>query len=92
MSQVEHVLWPRNVVRWRSRRGILELDLILMPFFNAYYHHLTPDQRHLHQWLLSQADADLQKWIFRKDRDPDLDPLHLSWIDFVSESVPSPII
>ena len=60
-----------------------------MPFFDAYYHHLTPDQRYLHQWLLSQADADLQNGFLEKVRSPDLDPLHLSWIDFVSGSVPS---
>lgn len=62
------VLWPDGTVEWRSRRGLLELDLILMPFYAHCYHGLSQEQKSLHQWLLSQNDMDLQQWlVFQKD-------------------------
>lgn len=55
--------------RWRSRRGLLELELLLAPFVNgrfdalpealksAYETLLDCDDLDVHEWLLARADA-----------------------------------
>ena len=62
MTQLD---WPDSMVCWRSRRGILELDLILMPFYDAVYESLDREEKRLHQWLLAQSDVNLQQWLLR---------------------------
>ena len=34
-----------NRLRWRSRRGLLELDLLLLPFYDEMYSELEADQQ-----------------------------------------------
>ena len=46
-------------VRWRCRRGLLELDLILNGFLETRYARLDADQRRLFDELLEVADNDL---------------------------------
>lgn len=78
-----HQLWPNNVVKWRSRRGILELDYILMPFFSRYYCSVSDDERLTHQWLLSQTDTDLQNWLVRRQPVASLTLEQQTWIRYV---------
>jgi antitoxin CptB len=62
------VLWSASEVQWRSRRGLLELDLILMPYCRDCYASLSEHEKNDYQWLLQQTDMDLQKWLlWRKD-------------------------
>jgi antitoxin CptB len=50
-------------LRWGCRRGMLELDLILLPFFENQWGQLSkPDQLAFEQ-LLSEADQDIYAWI-----------------------------
>ena len=51
-----------NKVRWRSRRGMLELDLLLIPFFDEVYRDLSPEQQRAFAALLDQEDPDLLAW------------------------------
>ncbi|MEI7969990.1 MAG: succinate dehydrogenase assembly factor 2 [Betaproteobacteria bacterium] len=46
-------------VRWRCRRGLLELDLILTRFMAADYLALEQEERILFSELLDLADNDL---------------------------------
>jgi succinate dehydrogenase flavin-adding protein (antitoxin of CptAB toxin-antitoxin module) len=46
-------------VRWRCRRGLLELDLILNGFLETRYASLDADQRRLFDELLEETDNDL---------------------------------
>ncbi len=46
-------------MRWRCRRGLLELDLILNGFLETRYAHLDADQRRLFNELLEETDNDL---------------------------------
>ena len=34
-----------NRLRWRSRRGLVELDLLLLPFYDEMYSELEADQQ-----------------------------------------------
>jgi succinate dehydrogenase flavin-adding protein (antitoxin of CptAB toxin-antitoxin module) len=46
-------------VRWRCRRGLLELDLILNGFLETRYAGLDADQRERFNELLEEDDNDL---------------------------------
>ena len=46
-------------VRWRCRRGLLELDLVLGNFLDRCYGGLDADGRRLFDELLEQPDNDL---------------------------------
>ncbi len=55
-----------NRLRWRSRRGLLELDLLLLPFFDEMFHELEPDQQQTFVDMLEEAEPDLLMWFSRK--------------------------
>jgi succinate dehydrogenase flavin-adding protein (antitoxin of CptAB toxin-antitoxin module) len=46
-------------VKWRCRRGLLELDLVLKSFLERRYDQLGPEERRLFAELLEQPDNDL---------------------------------
>ncbi|MGH8562771.1 MAG: succinate dehydrogenase assembly factor 2 [Gammaproteobacteria bacterium] len=51
-------------LRWRSRRGTRELDLILLGFLSARYENLAPQDRRAYARLLDASDPDLTTWLF----------------------------
>lgn len=57
----------RNRAYWRSRRGLLELDLLLPPFVTARYDVLDDAQRRSFDALLDCDDHDLWDWIQQRD-------------------------
>ena len=46
-------------MRWRCRRGLLELDLVLSRFLESQFENLTSDQRGALTRLLDLPDNDL---------------------------------
>lgn len=46
-------------LRWKCRRGTLELDLILARFLDTHYASLPPVQQQAFESLLEAADDDL---------------------------------
>ena len=46
-------------IRWRCRRGLLELDLVLQRFLERRFEGLDPDDRRLFDELLDAPDNDL---------------------------------
>lgn len=55
-------------VFWRSRRGLLELDLLLMPFTRHCYSELSPKDRLLYCQLLDLEDVELSAWLNNRER------------------------
>lgn len=53
-------------MRWRSRRGMLELDLLLLPFFDEEFRDLPHDNQLTFVKLLEQEDPDLLMWFSNK--------------------------
>ena len=51
---------------WQSRRGMLELDLLLIPFTREAYATLPPGQQIEYRQLLSSEDQDLHAWLLRR--------------------------
>jgi len=59
-------------VWWHSRRGMLELDLLLMPFTSEVFDTLDPEDQARYQQLLAQEDQDLWNWMVDRDKPDDV--------------------
>ena len=61
-------------MRWASRRGMLELDLILGPFVSEHYRGLSHEDRLRYRTLMECQDQELFAWFVNRERpaDPDL--------------------
>ena len=60
-----------NRAKWASRRGLLELDLLLAPFVNEAFNTLDDGLRSDYRELLFQDDQDLMEWIMGRAEVPD---------------------
>jgi antitoxin CptB len=63
-----------NRLCWHSRRGMLELDLILGPFVKQHYPSLSAENQARYRRLLECEDQDLFAWFMGrvKPRDEEL--------------------
>jgi len=61
-------------VYWHSRRGMLELDLILMPFVEKHYSQLSIADKQAYVNLLASEDQDMFGWFLqhKQPADPEL--------------------
>ncbi|WP_078084276.1 succinate dehydrogenase assembly factor 2 [Microbulbifer mangrovi] len=64
----------RNRLFWASRRGMLELDLVLLPFLENVYETLSEEDKQRYIRLLDEQDQDLFAWFLRREdpEDPEL--------------------
>ncbi len=64
----------RNRLFWGSRRGMLELDLILLPFLEEAYPQLEQSDKERYWKLLTCEDQDMFAWFLHRQQpeDPDL--------------------
>lgn len=67
-------LAQRKRLHWHSRRGMWELDLLLIPFLEHCYDHLDAQDRTAYQALIEEEDQDLFAWLLRRE-EPE-DPSH----------------
>ena len=63
-----------NRLFWHSRRGMLELDVLLVPFTQEVYPTLNETDRELYVRLLSCEDQDMFCWFMERteSEDPEL--------------------
>ena len=63
-----------NRLFWHSRRGMLELDVLLVPFTQEVYSTLNETDRQLYVRLLSCEDQDMFGWFMERteSEDPEL--------------------
>lgn len=61
-------------IYWHSRRGMLELDLVLMPFAENHYAQLSAADQAVYKRLLACEDQDLFAWFLqhREPEDPEI--------------------
>lgn len=52
---------------WHSRRGMWELDLLLIPFLEHRYAELDSDEQAAYQALIKEEDQDLFIWLMRRE-------------------------
>ena len=64
----------KNRLFWASRRGMLELDLILLPFIEQVYPTLDSEDKERYHQLLEGEDQDLFAWFMNRTdpQDPEL--------------------
>jgi antitoxin CptB len=72
-GSVEAVDSPADVKRlyWRSRRGLLELELLLVPFVRECYADLPRDAQCSYARLLEFEDLDIYDWIQNRSQPDD---------------------
>jgi len=60
-------------LRWRSRRGMLELDLAFKRFLDAHLAHLNPAELDAYEKLLELPDQTLLQYLQAKQTPPEQD-------------------
>lgn len=58
---------------WQCRRGMLELDVLLMPFVQEVYPNLDEQDQQRFKKLLSCEDQDLFGWFMQREEPDDSD-------------------
>lgn len=60
-------------LKWACRRGMLELDVLLLPFVEQSFADLSFEQQETFERLLTSDDPDLYAWMMghQKCEDPD---------------------
>ncbi|MTI13687.1 FAD assembly factor SdhE [Sansalvadorimonas verongulae] len=56
-----------NRLLWHSRRGMLELDALLLPFTRKVYPTLSAEERVIYGELLDCLDSNLFSWFMDKE-------------------------
>ncbi|GAB1258181.1 FAD assembly factor SdhE [Aurantivibrio plasticivorans] len=67
----------KNRIFWASRRGMLELDLVLLPFLENVYDGLPQEDKERYWKLLDEEDQDLFVWFMRRSDPEDKDLLRI---------------
>ncbi|SFX62161.1 succinate dehydrogenase assembly factor 2 [Marinospirillum alkaliphilum] len=67
----------RKRLYWHSRRGMWELDLLLVPFLDSCYDRLDEGLQADYRRLLEEEDQDLFVWLMRREpvTDASLQPI-----------------
>ena len=56
---------------WHSRRGMLELDVLLIPFLQEAYPTLEAADKELYRLLLESQDQDMFGWFMQRNEPDD---------------------
>lgn len=59
-----------NRLRWRCRRGMLELDALLHAFVEDGYRDLGPSEQLAFSRLLGREDIELYEWLAGREEPP----------------------
>jgi antitoxin CptB len=70
---------------WHSRRGMLELDLLFLPFLENVYSDLSEEDQAKYRNLLDCEDPDLWAW-FMQTSSP-TNPDHIYMVDMILSRV-----
>lgn len=60
-------------IEWDCRRGMLELDKIIMPFYLKHFDELTDDKKDIFIRLLASTDLQLFSWFFNRAKSQDVE-------------------
>ena len=64
-------------LRWRSRRGLLELDVVLKDFLDRCYPRLTLAEQEAFEKLLTTSDETLLAYVQGKQNPPEKELMQL---------------
>lgn len=71
LRQSAEVLRDKRRLRWACRRGMLELDVLFLPFVEEAYDELTDEQQAVFRRLITCDDPDLFAWFMGHQSCPD---------------------
>jgi antitoxin CptB len=57
-------------LKWACRRGMLELDLLLMGFLDTGFSCLSSTEQRIFEQLLTSTDAALADWLLTEKKPP----------------------
>ena len=60
-------------LQWQCRRGIKEVEVLLIPFFEQCFADLDETDQQLFEKLLEQHDVDLFEWFTYRSKPPQSD-------------------
>ncbi|HEY1026780.1 MAG TPA: succinate dehydrogenase assembly factor 2 [Pseudomonas sp.] len=66
-----------NRLFWHSRRGMLELDVLLVPFVQEVYPTLDGENQARYRKLLECEDQDMFGWFMQRGEPEDADLRHI---------------
>ncbi len=58
---------PKAKLRWQCRRGMLELDILLISFLDKHYDTLSEHEQKAFAELLMEPDPDIYMWLMGKE-------------------------
>ncbi|OGO91191.1 MAG: hypothetical protein A3F10_01835 [Coxiella sp. RIFCSPHIGHO2_12_FULL_42_15] len=64
--------FKKRRLRWKCRRGMLELDILLVNYFNRCYDTLDLVQQQSFEALLEQEDVVLYAWLMGEEQPHDV--------------------
>ena len=70
----------KNRLMWASRRGMLELDLILQPFVENTFDSLSENDQLRFEALLEREDTQLFVWLMKREQPSDPDSQRIAQI------------
>ena len=70
-----------NAIRWRARRGTLELDAILTRFLDQHLESMTAEDRESFAVFLQLSDDKLIAWLVERQGPVDVD--YQGWVNRV---------
>lgn len=60
----------RFKIEWECRRGMRELDKLIMPFYQQYFDDLSEAQQHTFVAMLGYSDPELFRWFMNQSPAP----------------------
>lgn len=66
LKGIRHLQDKIKRLRWQCRRGMLELDLILVAFLDKNYLNLSAPYQDLFEQLLTYSDQDLYHYLIKR--------------------------
>ena len=71
-------------IYWRSRRGMLELELKLVPFVRDHFHELSEAEQQAYENILAEEDWQIFDWL--QAREIPSDPVTRQVVDKIIAS------
>lgn len=71
MTRNNYMITQIAKLRWNCRRGMLELDLLLLPFLEKVFPKLSAQEQTVFEQLLACTDQDLYIWLIGHEQPTD---------------------
>lgn len=73
----------RSRLIWRCRRGIREMDILLLDYLETHYDNASTEDQNTFEELLEETDLDILSWIMEKTSP---DEKYTNLISFIREA------